>query len=338
MKFITNIDLNKNELQNAKLQNLATAPASPGPGQIYFNTTDNNYYGWDGSAWIDLGQVLTGISIVALINACASIIDDNNLSTNVADAITKKHAHSNTIVLDAMEIAFTNALKTKLDGIATGANLYVHPTGTNPHGTTKADVGLGSAENTADANKPVSTAQQTALNLKINTSYIDVDSTMVANSDIKIASQKATKGYVDTKVAALVASSPATLDTLNELANALGDDANFATTMTTNLGNKVDKVTTINGHALSGNVVVTIADLGLTTVTKKYSISVGDGTSTSFTVTHNLGTTDINVTFTETVTPFNAVITDWQRIDANSIKVLFATAPTTGQYRVVVIG
>lgn len=38
----------------------------------------------------------------------------------------------------------------------------------NPHSVTKAQVGLGSADNTADASKPVSTAQQTALDLKAN--------------------------------------------------------------------------------------------------------------------------------------------------------------------------
>ena len=50
-----------------------------------------------------------------------------------------------------------------------------------------------------------------------------------------------TKNYVDTKVASIVDSSPETLDTLKELSNALGDDANFATTVTTNIGKKVDK-------------------------------------------------------------------------------------------------
>ena len=38
----------------------------------------------------------------------------------------------------------------------------------NPHGVTKTQVGLGSVDNTSDANKPVSTATQTALNLKAN--------------------------------------------------------------------------------------------------------------------------------------------------------------------------
>ncbi|MBT9293295.1 hypothetical protein [Prosthecodimorpha staleyi] len=50
--------------------------------------------------------------------------------------------------------------------------------------------------------------------------------------------QLATTAFVAAAAAALVASSPATLDTLNELAAALGNDANFATTVTTALGNK----------------------------------------------------------------------------------------------------
>ena len=60
----------------------------------------------------------------------------------------------------------------------------------------------------------------------------------------------ATKIYVDDKVASLVDSAPGTLDTLKELSTALGDDPNFATTMATTLGNKVDKV---DGKALSTN-------------------------------------------------------------------------------------
>lgn len=59
-----------------------------------------------------------------------------------------------------------------------------------------------------------------------------------------------TKTYVDDKVASLVNSAPETLDTLNELAAALGNDANFATTVATQIGSKVDKV---DGKSLSTN-------------------------------------------------------------------------------------
>lgn len=51
---------------------------------------------------------------------------------------------------------------------------------------------------------------------------------------------KASTNYVDTKVADIVNSAPETLDTLNELALALGDDPNFATTMANQIGLKLD--------------------------------------------------------------------------------------------------
>jgi hypothetical protein len=50
----------------------------------------------------------------------------------------------------------------------------------------------------------------------------------------------ATETYVGTQISNLVDSAPAALDTLNELAAALGDDANFASTITTSLSNKSD--------------------------------------------------------------------------------------------------
>jgi len=52
-------------------------------------------------------------------------------------------------------------------------------------------------------------------------------------------------------VASLVASSPAALDTLNELAQALGNDPNFATTMTTALSGKASKATTLAGYGIA---------------------------------------------------------------------------------------
>lgn len=58
-----------------------------------------------------------------------------DLQTNKVDKIAGKGLSTND---------YTTTEKTKLSGIETGANNYVHPTGTNPHGTTKANVGLGS--------------------------------------------------------------------------------------------------------------------------------------------------------------------------------------------------
>lgn len=68
---------------------------------------------------------------------------------------------------------------------------------------------------------------------------IDTNTSLTANSNTRLASQAAIKAYVDNSLAGLVASAPGTLDTLNELAVALGNDPNFATTISTALGNRV---------------------------------------------------------------------------------------------------
>lgn len=58
MLILTNMNLNQNELQNAVLQPLATAPPSPKLGQIYVNSAQNKVMWYDGGAWRAIGVVI----------------------------------------------------------------------------------------------------------------------------------------------------------------------------------------------------------------------------------------------------------------------------------------
>lgn len=100
-------------------------------------------------------------------------------------------------------------------------------------------------ENTIDA--PLSTQVTTALADKYDVTnpagyQTAAQVTAAANGAVTTANN-----YTDGKVAALVAASPTTLDTLNELAAALGNDANFAATTSTALGNRLRVDTAAQG-------------------------------------------------------------------------------------------
>ena len=70
---------------------------------------------------------------------------------------------------------------------------------------------------------------------------------------------------------------------------------------------------------------------------KRYAVSIGDGSATSYTVTHNLGSRDVHVTIYNAST-YDEVITDVTHSTTNTLTIVFATAPASNAYRVVVVG
>ncbi len=92
--------------------------------------------------------------------------------------------------------------------------------------------------------------------------------TTVAGFGITDAFTKAeTTSAIQQRIADLVASSPAALDTLKELADALGNDPNFATTMTNALAGKASKATTLGGYGITDALVMGSGGIGSTVYT-----------------------------------------------------------------------
>ena len=196
-------------------------------------------------------------------------------------------------------------LKANLTALDLKANL-AGPTFTGTvSGITKSMVGLGSADNTADTAKPVSTAQQTALDLKsdlASPTFTGVPAAPTAAASTN-TTQVATTAFVRAEVAALVNSAGATLDTLGEIATALGNDANLSTTLTTSIALKAPlasptftgTVTLPSGTVTSAMILdETIANADISTTAAIDQGKIADTTINAQAASYTLVLTDKN--------------------------------------------
>jgi len=127
----------------------------------------------------------------------------------------------------------------------------------------------GSYSGDLTGNVTAGAGTSTFTNMVINGS-LDMDAATTATitglSTPVNTSDAATKGYVDSEIAGLVDSAPGTLDTLNELAAALDDDPNFATSIASSLGTKL----TLTGGSMTGTLHMggnTILNIGSASTT-----------------------------------------------------------------------
>jgi len=297
---------------------------------------------------------LNAIEASADVTDTANVVSSLTAGTNVAIAadgtISSTDTNTTYTVGDGglTQVNFTTADNTKLDGIDASANNYslpasvVHDTEAGAlHATDALSIsghtitlkrGDATTETvtvpdnntvyTHPSNHAISviTGLQAALNAKAPLASPALTGTPTAPTAAANTSttQVATTAYVQTELTDLIGGAPGTLDTLNELAAAINDDAAYASTLTTALGTKVTKTTnqalstSANAMTISGHTITLNRGDGTTdTVTvpdNNTTYSVGDGglsqinfTSADHSKLNGIATSANNYSFPETI-------------------------------------
>ena len=372
-KYLVDIDLNKNELQNAVIQNLAADPANPIKGQTYFNTTTNKLRAYNGTAWDEVPSGTVSASSPGLLPAFSN---DNKSSTNVAntdyiwDASTSKYSQ-------LPQEAFRDTTYT--DGTA-GYTLKAKQDGNgNQIDTTYAP--LNSPALTGVPTAPTAAAgtntTQVATTEFVSSAVSGITGAMVfkgtigtggtAGSDLPTTGVRVgdtykiiTAGTYDSQAAKVGDMFVATATTPAWAYVPSGDDVDVTQV---NAGAGLN--TTSDDSAVDGGSITTTGTLYLTksgvtagtyqglTVDKYGRVTgatdkgytqkfvgtcTGDGSTKAFTITHNLNTRDVVVNVYDATT-YEDVLVDITRTTTSAVKIDFNTAPAVGtDYKVVVIG
>ena len=188
-----------------------------------------------------------------------TIPTNNNELTNGAGYITDYTVTESDVTAHQAALAVTESQITDLGSYITDANITIvgdDSTGTSFSAKDNDNIKITGTQNTAVA--------------------VSGDTITVTGPDL---SSYASTSYVDTAIANTVDSAPETLNTLNELAAALGDDANFATTTSTALGNRL-RVDTAAQGLTSTQKTNAKTNLGLATVASTGAYSDLTGTPT----------------------------------------------------------
>lgn len=212
-KFLTGIDvdgnlnLNQYEIQNARFQNLATAPSSPVEGQQYYNSTDHVLYWYNGTSWVDAkGDEISYGSVSSQTSYGAS--SGNGSATSVARS---DHTHGTPSLTSVTPQGVTpGATGSVGTGTAPAREDHVHALADFGSVTAQtsfgASSGNGSATTFARSDHAHGTpAHDAAAHASIKLSDLATPTANVSLNDYKITGLKdptdaqdaATKAYVD---------------------------------------------------------------------------------------------------------------------------------------------
>jgi hypothetical protein len=316
LSYLTDINLNKNELQNAVIQKLATDPSSgQTAGWIIFNTTDNQLKVYDGSAWTNVGGDITGVDITAgtgLSGTVSTTSGQHTQTINLANTAVTAGSYGSATSIPTFTVDAQGRL-------TAAGSASITTTLTIDGDSTTQDVSLA-----ADDLKIIGTANE--IETAVTKSGTDVSLTIGLPNDVTIG---------------------------NDL-TVLGDLQVTGTTTT----NNVETVSTSNGiifegtvadahegtllaGALTADVTYTLPDkTGTVAMTSDitdrfYAASIGDGSATSYTVTHNLGSQDVIVQLYD-ASSLDTVFADVVRTSTSVVTIDFAVAPTANDIRVLV--
>ena len=209
------------------------------------------------------------------------------LSVNVDDSTIETNA-------DTLRVKDSGITNDKLANDSITINGTSTALGTS-YDVTKADVGLGNADNTSDANKPVSTATQTALDLKANLASPALTGIPTAptpaNSDS--STKIATTAFVMQEVTDLIGGAGPAFDTLIELSASLANGDSDVVALTAEVATKATKASNLSDLT---NAATARTNLGLGSIATLDSIDISSNTnlagSTGITLTGDTLTTN----------------------------------------------